>query len=121
MAKQDANRPLQRIRFTEVAMSKCRKIVEVERGKSLVESLLLAQSFDAARVPSGVKFPFVNAESRSKAHERRANESTGEAETHDEQQAPKADAEQIHGCIGRGHSYPRTKRLPPCALQYDTN
>jgi hypothetical protein len=90
--------------------------VEIERGKSLVESLLLAQGFDAARVPSGVKFPFVNAESRSKAHERRANESTGEAETDKEQQAPKPEMEQIRGCIGRGHSYPRRKGLPACAL-----
>src|SRR5260370_18011084 len=98
MAKQDANRPLQRIRFTEVAMSKRRKIVEVERGEALMESLLLAQDFDAARVPSGIKFPFVNAESRSKAHEIRANESTGEPETDKQQQAPKPEMEQILCC-----------------------
>src|SRR5229473_3379086 len=71
---------------------------------------------DAARAPSGVEFPFVNAESRSEAHESRANESAGEAETDKEQQAPKPETEQIRGCIGRGHSYPRRKGLPACPL-----
>ena len=76
-----------------------------------MEGLLLAQGFDAAGTPSGVEFAFVNAKSRRKTHESRADESTGEPEAQEEQQAPQHEAKQIRGCIGCGHSYPRRKRF----------
>jgi len=109
---------LQRIRFTEVAVSKWpkdsgNKTREVPGG----ELASGARLSDAARVPSGVKFPFVNAESREQsARASRLTRAPARPRQTRSTRAPKPETEQFADVFGRGHSCPRRKGLPACAL-----
>ena len=68
-----------------------------------MEGFLPAQGFDATRAPSWIEFPFLNAESRRKTHQRGANESAEESEADKKQQAPERKPKQAREFFGLNH------------------
>ena len=85
--------------------------MEVEGRQPLMEGLLLAQGFDAARAPSWIEFALLNAESRRETHQSGANESAAESETGKEQQALERKSKQARESVGLNHFRPYTKGL----------